>query len=1038
MLPDLPPGITQPLSHLRQLCQQTCQSQWHLGSEALLTNPQAMDDLPLAPLNEKGYVVWPKGGQVQWLAQRLVIPTALAGYPLQGLVLRLALTWWATDAQIFVQGNLVQAGDLFDSKARIMLSPSATPGDVISVVLRLVSPGHDIGGLMQSRLLFERDYPELDPGFIADELEVLACYLAVFDPNPLHSMACGFSRAFGIAVAGLDWSRVHDRHAFDQSLADLRQGLLPLAEAVGLKNRVFHLLGHAHLDMAWLWPLAETWEVGERTFRSVLKLQQEFPDLIFGHTSPVLYQWIEEHRPELFADIRQAVKNGRWELLGGMWVEPDVNLISGESLVRQLLYGQRYFQSRFGQPSRVAWLPDSFGFCAQLPQLCQQAGIDFFVTGKLHWNDTTKFPHGAFYWRSPDGTELLTLMSPPNVAGVMDTQPLVMTNYALDWEEQTGLQTMLWLPGVGDHGGGPSRDMWEVKKRWQASPFFPKIESSTAENYLQQVKQCLAQSPQSPPTWEQDLYLEFHRGCYTSHADQKAYNRQSENLLYEAELWSACASLLTPTPYPQSELEASWKKVLLNQFHDILPGTSIPEVFVSANQDWQTAIAAGKDLIDRALEMLTSAIAWGPPPHPQAKPLVIFNPLPGDHSAVLELPEIQGHWQICDLEGRAAAQQLSHKQTLLFWAEAIPSLGYQGYWLVPNAEPNGGNPLDSGFTMDNGRLRVAIDPKTGDISSLIDLAQGRELLSHSGNQLQFFRDQGQYWDAWNIDPDYAQQPLPGAKLVSMTMLENGPLRWRIQVVQEFQQSTFWQDYSLERDSPLLKIETQVDWQERHVLVKASFPLTLQSDIFTTERPCAVAEYPTEPKTKAEKAQWEVPQGQWLDLSDPEQNYGLSILNDSKYGCDAKPSQLRLTLLRGSTWPDPGADIGLHDFTYALYPHAQGWRDAHTVEWGYRLNRALRAFFPQGTNSKGTLPPSQSLISLGSEHLMPMALKRHEEKEQQWTLRVYEYQGRSAQFNLTNHLSLVNPVRINLLEEKIDGSDIIAPWAIASFSLNTDV
>lgn len=1021
----LPESITAVIARLRQRSQVDIQSQWRRCS-ALPQGPAEIMAAPIAPLNDKGYIVWAKGRQVQWLAQSFTLATALADYPLQGLVLRLALTWWAEDAQIFVQGKLVQQGDLFDSKARIVLTPEAQPGETITLALRLVSPGHDIGGLMQSQLLYERDYPALDPGFVADELQVLGTYLAHFAPDDLPQLLQALAVVEGISPAGQD--------DFDQALAQLRQQLLPLAQAVGIKQRTFHLLGHAHLDMAWLWPLAETWEVGQRTFQSVLSLQQEFPDLVFGHTSAALYEWIEHNCPALFEQIQGAVQENRWELLGGMWIEPDANLPSGESLARQLLYGQRYFQAQFGRVSRVAWLPDSFGFCGQLPQLLAQAGIAYFVTAKLHWNDTTTFPHGAFYWRSPEGSQVLTVMGPANVAGVMDTRPLVMTEYALGWEPQTGLKDMLWLPGVGDHGGGPTRDMWQVKQRWQASPFFPTLVSHRAEDYLSQVEQQLSRDPTTAPTWQTELYLQYHRGCYTNHADQKASNRRAEHLLAEAELWSVCASRLGQLPYPQNCLEAAWKKVLLNQFHDILPGTSIPEVFAQANQDWQTAIQVATTVIHQALNEIAQQVAWPYPPHPQAQPLLVFNALNWPRSGVLTWPISPQTWRIYDHNGQALGQQASYDQQLLFKAEQIPGLGYGSYWLVPQSGAPASPPLPSAPILDNGRLRVCLDEQTGEVASIFDHDQQRELLAGPGNQLQFFQDQGQYWDAWNIDPDYAQHPLPHARLESLEILEQGPLRWRIRACRYFQQSRFQQDYLLEADSSLLQILTCVDWQERHILVKAAFPLALGSDHFTTEAPCGIVERPTQPQTQAEKAQWEVPHQHWLDLSDPEQDCGVSLLNDSKYGCDVQGQQIRLTLLRGSRWPDPEADLGVHQFNYGFYSHRGDWRHGQTVPQGYGFNRPLRPWQCVSSATNGRLTPSQSLLALGADNLCLMALKQAEESDKSWILRFYEYWGQPACFTLSNALNLDLADRVNLLEEIIEPCHQINPWAIVSFAL----
>ncbi|MGA1622259.1 MAG: alpha-mannosidase [Synechocystis sp.] len=707
---SLPPQVDAPLQRLRRLCQVDCQTTWF----CLPASPWEIADwqtYPLGQVNDKQYLIWEKGEKIQWFAQSFTVPPALDTYPLQGFSLRLALTWWAKDAQIFVNGEFVQAGDLFDSKTRLLLTPSAQAGQTFTVALRLVSPGHDIGGLMQSQLRYEREFPDRDPGLIADELTVLSLYYAQFDPEPLTQIAA--------TLTAIDWDHRHHRSQFDQSLETVRAQLLPFTKA--LKTQTLHLLGHAHLDMAWLWPLEETWEVGERTFQSVIQLQGEFPDLIFGHTSPALYAWIEQHRPALFAQIQAAVEAGHWELLGGMWIEPDVNIIAGEAIARQLLYGQRYFQSRFGHPSRVGWLPDSFGFCQQLPQFCRLANLDYFVTGKLHWNDTNPFPLGAFHWRSPDGTEILTVMSPPNLAGVMDNQPLPMANYARAWQQQTQLTECLWLPGVGDHGGGPTRDMWQVKQRWQASDFFPTITTSTAFNCLETIKHQLHQTSNPIPVWDKELYLELHRGYFTVHADQKRYNRHCEHLLYEAELWSSFACWATGGDYPQTDLETAWKAVLLNQFHDILPGTSIPEVFVTANHGWQAVVQTTQTLITTALDRLSRCVTLPPPPTPHARPLLVFNPLAWENQQLLEIAcDPTPIYQVIAWENDAIIpHQNSHDGHLLVDI-TLPPLTVRGYWLIPgdSSGEESPQPLPESLVLDNGILRVTLDPQMGDISSL--------------------------------------------------------------------------------------------------------------------------------------------------------------------------------------------------------------------------------------------------------------------------------------------------------------------------------
>ena len=1073
--------ISQAIEKLRQLTQINVQTSWRYYSQDLPNYCQTHKSCPqgelinwqIAQPNEKGYITWSAGHKVQWFAQRLVVPHDLHGYPLKGLNLRIRLTWWAENAQIFVHGKLVQEGDLFDSSARVLLSKSVHPGEEITIALRLISPGHDIGALMHSSCLYEFEGQTeeikntqltLEPGFVADELTVLHKYLATFEPEKLELLTT--------EITQINWDFVENQSEFNQILSTLRQNLQPLT--LKLKQRCLHLLGHAHLDMAWLWTTKETWEVAERTFSSVLNLQQKFPELTFCHTTPALYAWIEQHHPDLFAAIQKAVAQKGWEVLGGMWVEPEVNLVAGESLVRQLLYGQRYIEKKFGAITTIAWLPDSFGFCWQLPQIFQQSGIEYFVTGKLHWNDTTKFPYGLFWWQAPDGTRLLTLMSPPNITGVMDTNPITMANYALDWEIQTGQKDAFWLPGVGDHGGGPSQDMLEVQQRWQTSPFFPRLEFTTALDYLQTVSAGREEEKSSSlaeiPVWNDELYLEFHRGCYTTHSEQKRHNRYCEVLLYQAELFASLATIISEQNNSQhtlsskknntdilvcqdwqANIESAWRKVLFNQFHDILPGTSIPEVFVEANQAWQEVKEIGEKILKDSLEAIASFITLPSKPHPNAQPLIIFNSLNWQRSEVVSIPVSQGNWVIYDYQGKNIQSQLTQDNQLLFLAQNIPSIGYCLFWLVPdNSEQKDNETLNqpesnSEFILENKYLKVVIDPETGNLSSIFDKINQREVLSGAGNQLQAFRDNGQYWDAWNIDPQYHQHPLPPTQLKSIQWLDVGPLQWRVRAVRKLNKSEFCQDYILSVNCAIIKIATIADWQENHILVKAAFPLNLNSDHTTYEIPCGAIQRPNKPKTAKEQAKWEVPALRWADLTDIDNDYGVSLLNDCKYGYDSKPNQLRLTLLRSSKWPDSQADRGKHQFTYALYSHKGNWKSGRTVHRGYELNLPLQVFLSQSDGSRIStelLSPVGKLLDLQAPNLILMALKPAEISSLGWILRCYECHGELAKLSLNSDLELAIADQVNLLERKkhssenitLEESIFIKPWKISTVTL----
>ncbi|MFN6496294.1 MAG: alpha-mannosidase [Nostoc sp. DedQUE01] len=1107
--------ISQAIEQLRSFSQVNLQSTWlYRESDQTITDVTAsnLSDWQHVELNAKEHIAWTGGKKVLWLVQKLVVPQDLQGYPLAGLSLRLALVWWADAAEIYVNGKLALEGDLFDCSPRVLLSRGVTPKEEFIVALRLVSPGHCDGALVRSLLVYEsNDDNNPDPGFVADELAVLQLYLQKFAPEKLDVLVEAVGevtnrRGAAESLSGgnlrSELSKTEDAER-GELVRLLRQNLIqsdilaPLVKAGwgDLKSKIY-LLGHAHLDLAWLWPVSETWNAAQNTFESVLKLQADFPELIFCHSTPALYAWIEEHRPDLFKAIQAQVAAGRWEVLGGMWVEPELNLIAGESIVRQLLYGQRYIQEKFGKLSPVVWVPDSFGFCATLPQFFANAGIEYFVTQKLRWNDTTKFDYGAFWWRSPDGSQVFSFMS-ALIGEAID--PVKMASYALEWQSQTNLTESLWLPGVGDHGGGPTRDMLETAQRWQKSPLFPDLEFITAEKYLQQIREedtemgrrgdakkkedtemgrCgdaenenvpISPRPRVPasssfPTWNDELYLEFHRGCYTTHADQKRWNRRCETLLYEAELFATLANITCGVMYPKAEIEAAWKQVLFEQFHDILPGSSITQVYLDALPEWQQVEQTGTKILQESLQAIASHITLPQPPKPNSLPIFIFNSLNWQRSEVvyITLPtavETTQEWQIYDASGELLVSQLSQPSTLLFLAPDIPPVGYRLFWLSPSPSSSLSSPSSAEWVLENEFLRVLVNPDTGDLLSVFDKTYQREVLSGAGNQLQAFKDSGQYWDAWNIDPNYAQHPLPPTNLQSIEWVEQGALQNRLRVVRQLGESEFCQDYILQAGSPLLKISSRVNWQENQVLVKAAFPLNIEADFATYEIPCSAIRRPTKPQTPAEQAKWEVPALRWADLTGEtnESLYGASLLNDCKYGYDAQPNQLRLTLLRSPNWPDPEADRGLHEFTYALYPHANTWESAHTVKHGYELNTPLQVILNPlptpnsctdainrvSTHSPLPTPETASFLNLSSENLILMALKPAEDDPQQLILRCYECHGETAELSLQSDLGLSLKNTVDLLERSAATAAqfsseqqilTIQPWKIGSFKV----
>ena len=710
--PAIFPMLETAFNRLRQLNTQDIQAQWQQSEDIKAEDAFSFQktDWAIASLNDCQHIAWSKGRQTIWLYQSITVPDNLHGYPLAGLTLRLALTWWADDAQIYVDGTLVQSGDLFECFTRICLSECITPGQVFRVAIRLVSPDHDDGALVRSHLTYElpAHYPTPEPSFVADELTVLATLEPDSQPEieraiaqiNWNSLETPQTNPNSQDSAQQIWEGLSTQtqlilavvHPFQQSLSELRRKLAGFSSTI--KQRQIQCVGHAHLDMAWLWPISDTWDAAERTFKSILSLQEDFPELTYTHSSPALFEWIENNKPELSQQIQQKVAEGSWTIDAGLWIEPEFNIISGESIARQILYGQRYCQEKFGQISKIAWLPDSFGFCWQLPQLLTQGGIETFATLKLSWNDTTNFPHQLFWWQSPDGSRILSIMLPPIGS---DIDPVKMATQSKKWETNTGITGTLWLPGLGDHGGGPTRDMLEKFQRWEKSPFFPTLRFTSPNHYINTLP-----LPSSLPTHKNELYLELHRGCYTTHADQKQNNRQCEDLLYQAEVFATIAHLVADIAYPKANIETAWKALLFNQFHDILPGTSIPKVFVEANKGWKQVKEIGQQVLDESLGAIASTIQHPAAPHPDAISLIVFNSLawPRDSVITFDLSEIDPekkylNWTIYNSERQIIPNQNAPElfnpkapHQVSFLASDIPALGYQHYWIRHSEQPN--------------------------------------------------------------------------------------------------------------------------------------------------------------------------------------------------------------------------------------------------------------------------------------------------------------------------------------------------------------
>jgi alpha-mannosidase len=981
-----------------------------------------------------------------WLYTSVDIPQAITGFSVAGSRIALDLGIGSNTGimvTVFVNGNMVARGDQ-DSQVPIVLTQSALPAQKLQIAVRILSSGlvgccggPDQVKLDRAQLLFTPPEPRPEPAILRQEMMAAELLIAAYPDGKAQR-----EQQLDAAIKAIDFGALDkgDQAGFDASLKAAQVKLDALKPY--MRQFAIKAVGNSHIDMAWLWPETETVEVVRNTFRTALDLMREYPDFKFTASAAQAYVWMEEKYPAIFSEIEQRVKEGRWEIVGGMWVEPDLNMPDGESLVRQILYGKRYFKQKFGVDVNIGWNPDSFGYNAQLPQIYKRSGIDYFVTQKLLWaSEFTKFPYRLFWWQAPDGSRLMTYF-PSDYANAIDPVKMARDSSVYGpamWKYNGGTDSapagalqMMYLYGVGDHGGGPTRVDLDTALRWQkADVVYPKLELSTAASFLNNLTKN--ESELNLPTWNGELYFQYHRGVQTSQAEEKRGNRKGEVALLDAEKL-ASISMLFGQPYPQADFDASWKKVLFNQFHDILPGSGIGINYVDAARKYAEVQRFSKDTINAALSDLAARV------NADDVTVLIFNPLSWKRTGFVDVdvqfPEPLQAISATDSNGKTLRVEAANqdKQTnrarIRLVATDVPANGYQTVKLhqqgafVWNGPPSYLIATDT--SLQNEFLKLAIDPATGCITSLIDKRTNTEALAPAvpgvgapptlpdgkpcGNLFQAFVDKPEKWDAWNVDANFIEHHTDLLKADEVKLIENSPLRAVIRVKHTWQNSSFIQDITLYAGVPRVDVNMQTEWHEKHILLKVAFPLSAHDDKATFEIPYGTVERPTTRNTPAEKAQFEVPALRWADLSDS--THGFSLLNDSKYGYDAKDNVLRLSLLRGPEYPDPNADQGHHEFTYSLYPHAGTWKEALTVRQGYEVNYPLMA--TATTQHQGTLPPSQSFFSTQEDNVVITAIKKDTD-DSSLIVRFYEWAGKKGDIHLTLPETATSASATNLME-----------------------
>ena len=778
----------------------------------------------------------------------------------------------------------------------------------------------------------------------------------------------------------------HDRY----NAAEVREIIQPLLETGGSEAELTtRAVGHAHIDTAWLWPMRESVRKCARTFSTQLKLMEKYPDYVFGASQAAHYDFVKEHYPRLYERIKEAVADGRWEVQGAMWVEADNNVPTGESLVRQVLYGKRFFRQEFGVDVRNLWLPDVFGYSAALPQILRQAGVESFVTQKISWSQFNKFPHHTFRWKGIDGTPI-TVHFPPEDNYNAQLFPDRLRYGARNYEQSDVCDEFLTLFGIGDGGGGPTETHIELGQRQQDLAGVPKVETGPAQPMLDRLQE----QNEELPEWSGELYLELHRGTLTTQAANKRSNRKLELFLRRIEmLWSTRPA----GAYPGEELLECWRALLTNQFHDILPGSSIGWVYEDTARDY------GK--IRETLEALEKRFLASAGSEEEENAVTLVNVLSHRWEGVVRLPDhsegvlltetgfehpIQPHpdgggWVRVNIDGLET-----------FRAELIQQRNQ-----VPLYEPASAGE----WFLENKFVRYEFDDQ-GQLLSAVLKETGREMLrdDEAGNVLSLYQDWPAQWDAWDVDRPYRDQLIETAELTGAEVLEEGPhaasLRFRFTVGD----SEITQTVRLASGVRRLDFDTQVEWRETRKMLRVAFPVDVQTPRSTSEIQFGTFERPTHDNTSWERAQFEVCAHRFADLSEP--THGVALLNDCKFGHFLKGNVLDLNLLRSPTHPDETADRGHHRFTYALLPHEGDFAESDVVARAHGLNQPP-VVLPGRVECD--LP-----VRIMGDTVVLETLKRAEDGDAH-VLRLYESKGRRAQCTL--FLPVDRPVReADIMEE----------------------
>ena len=820
------------------------------------------------------------------------------------------------------------------------------------------------------------------------DADTLKQVLDKLDPNSL--------RAAKIAEALEKFTLVVD---FEQDeagrIASYRAGREALKPALEAKNGstapVFYAIGNAHIDLAWLWPMAETHRKTERTFAAQLRLLEEYPEYKYIQSQPAAYEMCRKYYPELFQRIKKAVKDGKWIAEGAMWVEPDTNMASGEALIRQLLYGKKYYKEEFGVDSQMLWLPDTFGYTAALPQILKSCGVRYLVTQKIFWsyNEGEQFPYHYFYWEGMDGSKITSFL-PTSYTYRTDPSELISV-----WENRSqkrDLDAFLLPFGYGDGGGGPARDYLEYAEREKDLEGCPKVKQENPITFFKEMEK--EGGPKH--TYTGELYFSAHRGTYTSQAMVKQNNRRCELSMRELEFWSTLAALKGKA-YPAEAVERLWKEVLLHQFHDILPGSSIARVYQEAEKAFHAILDESHELTEKALQSLTEG----------ENGITVGNSLGFAYETVLELPESFAAGAKTKEGKEIPTEKIGDK---VYGLAELPAYGMVS--LVPTEEQTKAEDevvltqKGDTYILENRQEKAVVDGK-GEVISFVLKASGREFAAEPMNRFHLYKDVPRLFDAWDIDSNYKEQEITAAEDVEVSVLQAGSLRSVLKVTGRISNSSFVQYIRLDAESTRLEFETVVDWKELHRLLKVAFPVCIFAENGINEIQFGYVERPTRRSRIYDKDRFEVCNHRYSALCD--QVHGAAVLNDCKYGISMNENALELTLLRAAAAPEMHADNREHHFTYAFTAWEGSFADSDVVRQGYELN--VKPVVANGTVN------AFSMFGVEKNNVILESVKLAEDGSGDLIMRLYESKKAAVHTALFTTLPVVQAWSCTMLEEK---------------------